>query len=1005
MQQNLSYTKLSSVSILRLKIIYFFWLTFYAATAQMPAYIQYTVRDGLPGNLVYCCAQDRRGLLWFGTDKGLTRFDGVRFHNYTMADGLPDPEVLGIKEDSSGRLWLFCFQKKPCYILDNQIITAKEDSSLNKINFNTGISKIFEDRDQGLWYIGMAKTCYYSYNNKINVYNLPYNVYNIGRIGHTLFAFGGNYIMSIEPSRKASSIYSIHIPPDATHINVGVSNEHILYSHGEKAFLLKYNKGRIRELMRINQPSGEVFVDRSGRFWICSKTSGAVCFDNKNQTLQNPIYFFKNKKITGMLEDTQGTLWFSTIDEGIIALPKNSPIVYGHGYFPSSNIRTISIDSNSRLFIGDNMGNINIISNSKIRTIALHSKKTYNQIRQISTIAAKGFWAATDKGLYHFTNSSLYPEIKIKFIALKSIVEEDDKIWYTSASRMGYLHVPSMNDIHIIDNHRFTSLSTDYENNIWAGSISGLYSQIDSFQKNWGDTYSELNSKIIAIKNGYNGRLWVATPNNGLLMLMVAKGCVNSVKVMNEYLETPIHNIQSLFVEQNHTVWMATNHGVYALDTSNYIRHFDTHDGLADDDVNAVLVNKDTLWVGTVSGLTRLILRPNDENGDFSTYITALKYQKNNIDQTIWLIDSVLNHSNVSLPKDATNIELNFTGLDFRSRGNLRFEIIQQQELLPFRWWTSSNLISWFDNYWSGHQDTVLISSPIRSLGTYFPAGKYRMSATALKVSGLRSNYPDTWIFIKLPYWYETIWFHLFLWLLAGYGGWRIYRARIAYQTALTAANELQLKALQSQINPHFIGNAINAIQQFLHPPDPIKASDYISVFMRLLRRTMQFSENTFIPFQEEISYDREYLQLAQLRFENQFSYEIIGEDILPPDTLIPAMILQPILENATIHGVKMDGASFLRLQFSFNRSILSCKVLDNGLGYSETMKQKSLNGVRRESKGLILLQNKIKSLNTIYNLDLHISIQDLSEIDSSQQGTQVTLTYSPELIWKTLKK
>lgn len=983
-------------------LICFLVLLAKVAGSQTPAYLQYTVRDGLPGNLVYCCAQDRRGLLWFGTDKGLSCFDGVQFRNYGIEDGLPDPEILGIKEDSFGRLWLFCFQKKPCYFFNGRIITAKQDTVLNNINSDIGVTKIIED--QGLWYIGMTKTCYYSDNIKIKSYVFPYNIYSLCKIKNTLLFFGGNYIMRLNSSGKAFPIYNVGIPPETTHINIGVSNNNILYSHGNNAVLLKYDNGRIQEIMRINQPSGEVFVDRRGRFWICSKISGAVCFDNKNGTCENPVYFLKNKKVTSMLEDAQGTFWFSTIDEGIIAIPKNAPLIYGSESFPSLNIRTISIDSTFQLCVGDNMGNINIINIDKITKVSLHNGKIYDQIRQTVPLGRNGFWAATDKGLYLVDSFFNDINIKIKFIALKSIVVQGDNIWYASASRMGRFHVPSEKDVHIIKNYRFTSLCEDSEKNIWAGSISGLYSQIDSFQKNWGNNFLELENKIIAIKNGFDNKLWIATPN-GLLKVKVKNGSVLSVDIINKKIKKPIYNIQSLFVEQNGTVWMATNRGVYALDTCNNVKHFDTHDGLADDDVNTILVNKDTLWAGTVSGLTRLLLKPTEENGDFPTYITKLKYQNDNINQSHWLIDSLANHYDLILPKDATNIEFNLAGLDFRSRGNLQFEVIRCQELMPFKWWTFDNLVCFITNHESVHIDTVTGGVQTLSLGTYFPPGKYRMCVTAIKVSGLRSKYPDTWAFIKPPFWYETIWFNLLLWLVIIYGIWRIYRTRVAYQMALAAASELQLTALQAQINPHFIGNAINAIQQFLHPPDPERASEYISVFMRLLRRTMRFSENTFIPLQEEISYDKEYLELAQLRFENQFRYEIIGENEIPPDTFIPTMILQPILENSTIHGVKMQGASLLRIEFSFNEPILSCKVTDDGIGYKESMKQKLLAGTKRESKGLILLQKKIESLNTIYNLDLQVLIHDLSENHPQQQGTQVTLTYSPDFIWKHLKK
>ena len=106
--------------------------------AQEPAYIQYGVEDGLPSSLVYCMLQDKKGFMWFGTDKGLARFDGVRFKVYTIKDGLPDSEVLNMFEDSHGRIWLSCFQKKPCYFLDGEFHTAKNDKILRTSETKSG---------------------------------------------------------------------------------------------------------------------------------------------------------------------------------------------------------------------------------------------------------------------------------------------------------------------------------------------------------------------------------------------------------------------------------------------------------------------------------------------------------------------------------------------------------------------------------------------------------------------------------------------------------------------------------------------------------------------------------------------------------------------------------------------------------------------------------------------------------------------------------------------------
>src|SRR5262245_491950 len=104
------------------------WLSRVCTFAQEPAYLHYNVSDGLPSALVYCVTQDSKGFMWFGTDKGLARFDGTRFKVFGMKDGLPDNEVVNVFEDSQGRLWLSCFGKQPAYIKDGVIIDSKSDS-------------------------------------------------------------------------------------------------------------------------------------------------------------------------------------------------------------------------------------------------------------------------------------------------------------------------------------------------------------------------------------------------------------------------------------------------------------------------------------------------------------------------------------------------------------------------------------------------------------------------------------------------------------------------------------------------------------------------------------------------------------------------------------------------------------------------------------------------------------------------------------------------------------
>ena len=86
------------------------------AQAQQYNLKQYNVENGLAGSTVYCSFQDKDGYIWFGTETGLSRFDGTHFKNFTNLEGLPDNEVFAIRQDLAGRIWLQCYKQGPCFI-------------------------------------------------------------------------------------------------------------------------------------------------------------------------------------------------------------------------------------------------------------------------------------------------------------------------------------------------------------------------------------------------------------------------------------------------------------------------------------------------------------------------------------------------------------------------------------------------------------------------------------------------------------------------------------------------------------------------------------------------------------------------------------------------------------------------------------------------------------------------------------------------------------------------
>jgi ligand-binding sensor domain-containing protein len=990
-------------SVMRLVAIFIFSLWVALAHTQTPAYLHYGVKDGLPSNLVYCGLQDHNGLLWFGTDKGLVCYDGTRFRTYGMKDGLPDPEVLMMFEDSQNRLWMCCFRHKPCYFKAGKFYTAKQDTILDKINFATSAFEITEDTvDHSLWLAGMSCELYRIKDNKVTAYRLPEALVKVVRIGSEVYAFCMNdvYKHEADDSWKLEDGIVRYFPNGkrTDFVALGLRGNQALYMFASGFIQTELVNDKFTLKDQRDKPIGRVFYDRLGRCWVCTFSNGALFFDNLNFDLKNPITYLKGNKINNMFEDLQGTRWFCTSNNGVMALPQNVALNYNHqDGLLSNNITALAHNPGGGVYAGDDEGNFYALHNNKIDTFQFGSYDGYNRVRQIIVGEKGDQWVASDESLIYRSNGKPKRVRAIKGNT-KSILLQHDKLWYGTSYLIGNVSPQNTDSNHILALRRFTALGEDSKGILWAGSVNGLYNEKDSFKLMLCEQFPILKSRIIAIHDAGNELLWVVTPESGLLRVKTRGGVITGVETINKFLNNPVYNIQSIFCEPepSRRIWLATNTGVYGILPANWqVIHFDAHDGLADDDVNAVMVHKDTLWAGTVNGLTRLLIRTPNSTGEFASLFSGLRYhlQREIVDTSF--IGQPFQRKTLTIPADATLIELDLSGLDFRSNGNLRYECITKMGLLPIMYWTPGNLIDWFSSRFGKHHDSSWIQDNRLNFGVNLPAGRYQFQLTAVNAGDQFSNRFDALELIRLPFWYQTIWFWLFIWGLVSISLLRIYRARIAFRELNAAASELQLQALRAQMNPHFVGNSINAIQQFFYPPDPERASEYIALFTRLLRQTMFFSEQNFVTFGEELAYNEDYLQMIQLRFSDRFKFSMEGAERIMPDMLFPAMILQPILENATIHGLAPQGQSVMKVKFSLEGEQISCTVEDNGVGYLEMQNRKKRVGTAQKSKGLEILNKKIYTLNRLYNIGLTFELQDLSSADPSLHGTRALIRYT----------
>ncbi len=206
------------------------------------------------------------------------------------------------------------------------------------------------------------------------------------------------------------------------------------------------------------------------------------------------------------------------------------------------------------------------------------------------------------------------------------------------------------------------------------------------------------------------------------------------------------------------------------------------------------------------------------------------------------------------------------------------------------------------------------------------------------------------------------------------------------------ANNLLALKSMRSQMNPHFIFNALNSVNSFIVVNDERNANRYLSEFSVLMRSVLENSDEDFIPFSKEVELIELYVKLEHNRFKEKFDYEIIVDKAIDLDEYsIPPMLLQPYIENAIWHGLRYleEKGKLEVLIESRGKEKLAVIVQDNGVGRKRSQELKTKNQLKQKSKGMSTIKKRISILNDMYQDRISVSVSDLFEDGT---GTKVEL-------------
>lgn len=219
-------------------------------------------------------------------------------------------------------------------------------------------------------------------------------------------------------------------------------------------------------------------------------------------------------------------------------------------------------------------------------------------------------------------------------------------------------------------------------------------------------------------------------------------------------------------------------------------------------------------------------------------------------------------------------------------------------------------------------------------------------------------------------------------WLIGSVLVLAVFAAAILYilQKLRIRNKKIALQSLRREMNPHFIFNSLNSINQFIANNNELEANQYLTRFSTLMRRVMENSKEDFVLFAKEVELLKNYLELEKSRFPDKFDFVInLDEELLVDEHLyIPGMLVQPHLENAIWHGLRYTNDKGL-LQLSFNRKVTGMEIIieDNGIGIAESKKTKTQNQKSRSGRGITNTMERIKILNELYHQHMTCVVED----------------------------
>jgi ligand-binding sensor domain-containing protein len=918
-------------------------------------------------NRQYSLFVNHEGLLYIGANDGMFTFDGVNYKTLVTTSIL-SKAVNGIKSDEANRIW--------CKNFSNELFQIRNDT----LFVHEGVTSYLIKESKNLVdYVTYENDIYFITDGQLAKYSEKDGVevlVNSSGILKTNERFNSVIFTSLVKSgnnlylASLNELYQYDLKTKDLKSHKAFKGQKVLTVFNQMPYMIiKGGEQKIANIFGV--PSVVTGLKGNTIFYNITTVADELwlCTSDGLYSLTSHYWLLKGERVTDVVQDLEGGLWISSLDNGLFYIPDMSIRKVLSTNDNNEQFTRIIIRGNE-LFAGTNRGKIYVLntSNNSKREIVPEVQ------REIEAFYLKDNFLYSSSGLYDL-NTSRYVnnEYYGKHLTMDDIGNlVNANSGYAGIIPFGMNTKPNlthgMKRSRLIDFANGTSKIYPFRFNrsnavhfchfnkcyyiAYSDGLRIFYPDGDEKEISMPD-----GKKIIATSFASDelGNTYIGTVNQGVIIMN------NDLLIQNITVQNGLSNnyCRRLFY-QDGVIWVLTKNSLDFIQ-NNEVENIGAKLAINYLEIKDIAFKEGNLYMATKTGIIEI---------DKSTIHRKIALPKPRIKSFSGETELT---SGVELPYSQNNLRFRLEAIFYGTFGNYTFE---------YRIKELNN--EWKSQFSSSNDVNYLNFSP----GDYTFESRLRAGSEVSEIASIAFK-------IKQPFWTQN-WFVLSAILIAfslvifliNQGFQRI-KSKEQVKTALAQS---QITALRSQMNPHFLFNVLNAVQGYIYANEKVKASNYIGDFSDLMRNTLQFSDKLEIALIDEVKTIELYVQLEKARFEDEFIFEVQKDQKLDlNEYLIPSLIVQPFVENAIKHGLRhITGTKRLVMHIGEHDEFIKIIITDNGIGRKKSaIINKQLQ--KHTSYAISSIDKRINLINSLNDNKIKYTIDDVNSHEDNT-GTRVEI-------------